>query len=287
MSDIPDFSGNACAAFSLEERNKLWWAANTLADQRNLIVQITNAFGQSLGGLAGRAARLGARVFGDGWRGAVGRITEDVLWRAHDFAIVGLDNNTSRAPRSRINKALTSASGAIAGFVGAPGILVDVPVTTLMIMRSIAEIGRSYGEDITSDAGKRACLEVMAFGGPDTGDEEVEIGYWSTRAAMSHVTLQLLVRQVAGRFGVVLSEKFLAQAVPIAGAVAGGSLNYLFMDFYQQMARVHFTIRQIERAHGSEAGVRACLDALVRQARTRKSVGAGPAASVLALSGRG
>jgi len=34
--------------------------------------------------------------------------------------------------------------------------------------------------------------------------------------------------------------------VPGIGALAGGSLNYMFMDYYQQMARVHFTLRDLE-----------------------------------------
>jgi transposase len=44
--------------------------------------------------------------------------------------------------------------------------------------------------------------------------------------------------------GQSLTEKTLAQIVPIAGSVAGAGLNYAFMDYYQQMARIHFTIRQ-------------------------------------------
>ena len=59
-------------------------------------------------------------------------------------------------------------------------------------------------------------------------------------------------------------------AVPLAGSAAGGTLNWAFMDFYQDMARVHFTLRSLERKYGDEAGVRACFDRLVRQARDRK-----------------
>jgi site-specific DNA recombinase len=61
------------------------------------------------------------------------------------------------------------------------------------------------------------------------------------------VTIELLIREVTVRFGVVLSEKVLTQAVPVAGMLAGAGLNYAFIDYYQQMARVHFTIRDVER----------------------------------------
>ena len=62
----------------------------------------------------------------------------------------------------------------------------------------------------------------------------------------------------------MLSQKYLTQAVPLIGAAAGGTLNYVFMDYYQQMARVHFTLRELERRHDPDA-VRACFDSLVRQ----------------------
>lgn len=110
----------------------------------------------------------------------------------------------------------------------------------------------------------------MAFGGPSTEDDDIEVGYWSTRAFFAHATVEMAIRQAATRFAVVLSEKALAQVVPIAGAFAGGGLNYVFMDYYQQMARVHFTIRALERAYGTENSVRACFEKLVRQAKERQ-----------------
>ena len=64
-----------------------------------------------------------------------------------------------------------------------------------------------------------------------------------------------------------LSEKLLAQAVPVAGAVAGAGLNWVFMGYYQEIAHVHFTIRAVERRTGDPASVRACFDRLVAQAR--------------------
>jgi len=142
-----------------------------------------------------------------------------------------------------------------------------------MIIRSLAEIARAHGEDIASDECRRACLEVLIMGGPETEDDEIEIGYWSTRAALGQLGIQNLVNQAAKRFGLALSNKVGAQLVPAIGAVAGASLNYIFMDYYQQMARVHFTIRAVERSTGDPAAVRACFDRLVREAREAKRLG--------------
>jgi hypothetical protein len=35
---------------------------------------------------------------------------------------------------------------------------------------------------------------------------------------------------VASRFGVVLSQKFAAQALPVVGALGGASVNYVFIE---------------------------------------------------------
>ncbi|MNW10716.1 hypothetical protein D3C71_2079900 [compost metagenome] len=55
------------------------------------------------------------------------------------------------------------------------------------------------------------------------------------------------------RFGVVVSEKFAAQAVPVIGAVAGATLNTIFIGYYQDMARGHFIVKRLERKYGFES----------------------------------
>ena len=64
--------------------------------------------------------------------------------------------------------------------------------------------------------------------------------------------LAKVVEKVAARFGVVVSEKFAAQAVPILGAVAGATLNTMFTDYYQDMARGHFIVKRLEQRYGFE-----------------------------------
>lgn len=271
-NEYPNFSGNSCALLSSEDRGKLWVAACTLADQRGLIVRITSLLGEFVEQIGSKAADVGDKVWGEGWRDKIQELAEEALWKGLDIATLGLDPQGEREPWSWFNKALASVTGAAGGFFGAPGMAVDIPVSTLIILRSVAEIARAHGEDISSDSGKRACLEVLAFGGPGEEDDDIEVGYWSTRAMLAHTAIEIIIKRVAGRLVVPLSEKMIAQAVPIVGGIAGGSLNYVFMDYYQEMARVHFTIRGLERKYGDgdDGSVRACFEQLVRQARDRR-----------------
>ena len=61
-----------------------------------------------------------------------------------------------------------------------------------------------------------------------------------------------LIAQLATRFGVNVSEKAAAQAVPVIGAAGGAVINVLFIDHFQDMARGHFTVRKLERIYSSE-----------------------------------
>ncbi len=62
-----------------------------------------------------------------------------------------------------------------------------------------------------------------------------------------------LLARVAARWGLVLGEKFAAQAVPLLGAAAGAALNTAFLAHYRRLARAHFSIRRLERQYGHAA----------------------------------
>jgi len=57
---------------------------------------------------------------------------------------------------------------------------------------------------------------------------------------------------IASRYGVNVSEKIAAQAVPLIGAAGGALINTIFIDHFQDMARGHFIIRRLERVYGPD-----------------------------------
>ena len=59
-----------------------------------------------------------------------------------------------------------------------------------------------------------------------------------------------LVSEIVSRFGLVVSDKVAAGALPIVGAVGGATVNVIFMDHFQQIAQAHFTLRRLERTYG-------------------------------------
>jgi hypothetical protein len=196
-------------------------------------------------------------------------------------------NKIFKKPSKLIYKSIVTSTGAFSGFFGATtgfGTAVfasELTFTTKFLMRTIMDIARSEGEDIYTIEGQMACLEVFALGGESKDDDGLDMSYYTTRiginsalnnvsAASVKVGLETLIKgastlgpvvlsnfvsKIATRLSLLISEKFLAQALPIVGAIGGGGLNYLFVDHFQKMATAHFTIKRLER-HYSEADVK-------------------------------
>lgn len=267
-------------------RDALWRAAVLLADSRSPLIRLTAVFGRRIEALRARISGAGERLGGESWLDLTKRAqdaVEDTLWHSFPLASFGLDLPAPGGQSKAAHRFATTASGVLSGFVGLPGVLLDIPFTTVTILRSIAQTARDFHEDLASDETRRACLEVLAFGGPSPHDDESELGYWMTRAGLNHATVNFLMKAAAGQFGIILSEKFLAQAVPVVGAASGGALNYAFTKYYQDMAQVHFTLRALERESGDTERVKSVFAATVKAARarrriTRKSAGMKPMA---------
>ncbi|MDB4293306.1 EcsC family protein [Maribacter sp.] len=179
-------------------------------------------------------------------------------------------NGAKSAPWNKTYKALVTSSGAIGGAFGATAFAVDLGITTKLMMRSIMDIARSEGEDLNELDTQLACLQVFALGGKSKHDNSLETGYYASRITLGSAVkggtkaLSSLVSGsanpiiqalavIASRFSIQVSEKFVAQAVPVLGAAGGASINLAFLNHFQQMAQAHFAIRGLEREYGEEA----------------------------------
>lgn len=251
-----------------EAEAELAAALGRLRRGQGLLVRLADLVGGVLSSAGGRAARGVLSAIG----GAPGAnpgarlparlrgVVEAALARAFDVAVLGLERS-SRAPRrGRAARAAVTASGAASGLLGMAGFLPDAGFTTLVLMREIARIAREEGEDLTSDDARRACLEVFLLASPrelsDEAGGEPELSYFSARLLLQGRPVMALIEQAASRYGLVLSNRFAAGAVPVAGALCGAALNNAFMGHYRELARAHFTIRRLERGYGA-ASVRA------------------------------
>jgi hypothetical protein len=200
------------------------------------------------------------------WSRQLHNASETAITRALETAVNSLHRRRELVPHPGFYKGLVAGSGALGGFFGLPGLLLEIPVTTTLMLRAIAEIAREEGETLTDPRSRAACLEVFALGGRTEIDDAAETGYYGVRLVLAgYLSSSLsavlggdsaapalvgLVRAVAARFGVTLSQRAAAQLVPVIGAVGAATINTIFMQHFQGMARGHFTVRRLERKYG-------------------------------------
>ncbi|OCX65925.1 protein EcsC [Thioclava sp. SK-1] len=183
----------------------------------------------------------------------------------------GLDGATARAleiafdaaERSRgvvddrsdwVNRALTTAMGAAGGFGGLAGATAELPFTVTMLLRSIQAIAAGHGFDPASDAVKLECLRILASAGPLKDDDGADLALIAARVTLTGPSLHGMIAKVAPRLAAVLGQKLAAQAAPVLGAVAGAAVNYAFTNYYQEIAHVHFGLKQLAQDSGADEG---------------------------------
>jgi hypothetical protein len=181
------------------------------------------------------------------------------------------------------HKVASAASGAVGGAFGLAALAVELPVSTTIMMRSIADVARGEGADLADRQTQLECVMVLGLGGDSKSDDAAEVGYFAVREAMtravasaaSHLArhglakegapaLIRLITLIAEHYSVNVSEKAAAQLVPLIGAVGGATINTIFIDHFQSVARGHFAVRRLERKYG-ETAVREKYRELVAQ----------------------
>jgi hypothetical protein len=237
--------------------------AMKILENPGIAARITNIIGMPI--------EKGLSLLPEKWNDKVGEVTKSALIRSAEVAVFTLGKNKTSSPSNLGHKIGVAASGAIGGFIGLPSLVIELPLTTTIMLRSIADIARSEGHDINDAATKLDCIEVFALGGNSKLDNSTESGYFAVRIALARsiaeaaeflatksiteeaapVLVKLIVK-IAERFSIQVTEKAAAQALPAIGAAGGAIVNTIFMDHFQDMAKGHFVVRRLEKIYGKE-----------------------------------
>jgi 5-carboxymethyl-2-hydroxymuconate isomerase len=249
-----------------------------LLESPSIIARISNIIGVPLeGAVKALPASVSKKISG---------AVEAALHKAANAALWSLDNDPYKVASTKLHKFYAATSGALGGAFGFTALLIELPVSTTIMMRSVADVARSEGFNLSDFSTKYACIEVFAMGSYTKKDDATETGYYIFRGFMTESMRQLskelaeiaaeaaakqipqafikitpaqtskwfaeIIAKVAARFNIVITEKFAAQTVPVVGAVTGAIINTLFTDFYQDMARGHFIVKRLEAKYSYE-----------------------------------
>lgn len=223
-----------------------------------------------LSNVVGTPIELALQMLPGCWYKRVHHLTEEAIRKALGAAVASMYRRQELRATETHYKVLVGSTGAVGGLLGLPGLIIELPLTTSLMLRGIAEIAREEGEEVHSPEALAACLEVFALGGRTEVDDAAETGYYGVRVAlagymttaMSHIlgggangaapAVVRLRSAIAQRFGVSLSQRAAARMLPVVGAVGAATVNIVFMQHFQRIARAHFTVRRLERTYGEE-----------------------------------
>ncbi|MBT3594529.1 MAG: EcsC family protein [Verrucomicrobia bacterium] len=206
-----------------------------------------------------------------GWNRAIHRASGSALSKATRIATWTMLNRKGKASTEGAHQCAVMISGGLGGSLGLATLMWELPVSTTLMLRSIADIARSEGHSLRDQATRMSCLEVFAFEGRKSNGDDPDKHYWAVRLALAKAVSEAaafqfssrvasksipvmtrLISAVASRFGIMVSEQVAAKAIPIIGAASGMTINLMFMTHFQTIARGHFVIKRLEKKYGTE-----------------------------------
>jgi hypothetical protein len=242
------------------------------------------SFAAHLTSMLGRPIDLIGKALPPGASQAIAKAAAKSLQIATKIALSTI-RNRGQESSLMLHRALAVASGAAGGAFGLSSLPFEVPVSTIIMLRSILDIARSEGENLADPEAALACIEVFGLGGRTESDKTADAGYFAIRGMLAtSVTeaarfitergladegapvLVRLIAQISARFGGVVTQKAAAQAIPIIGALGGAAVNYAFIEHFQAIARGHFIVRRLERVYGKDV-VRAAYEQFSRETK--------------------
>lgn len=236
--------------------------------------------------MVGKPVDLVGKALPKGASHAIATATTKSLQVALKIALTTIRNEPQESS-ILLHKALAVASGAAGGAFGLSSLPIEVPISTIIMLRSILDISRSEGENLRDPEAALSCIEVFGLGGRTEADDTADMGYFVVRGMLAHSVAEAarfiaergvveegapvlvrLIAQIAARFGVVVTQKAAAQGIPVIGALGGAAVNYAFIEHFQTVARGHFTVRRLERSYGQEL-VRTTYGHLFEEAKSQ------------------
>jgi EcsC protein family len=256
---LAETTGELLPALNPSEQQALRQAVLHLEDR---------SFASQIADYAGRPIDRVLRLMPKAASHHINKAVETAILNCLNVAITSIAPQSKAPPERRASSLLAGISGGVSGFFGLVALPIELPLTTTLMLRAIADIARHHGEDLSTLEARLACVEVFALGAPNSG-RRADFGYYASRTLLSRLAANAsallversasnlsapviggLVSEIAARFSVVVSERSAASALPVLGAVGGATVNVLFMNHFQRVATGHFAIRKLERRYG-------------------------------------
>jgi hypothetical protein len=154
------------------------------------------------------------------------------------------------------------AEGGGTGYVGLPGMAIDIPVLITFALRTIHKIGVCYGYEAQSEADEKFVLGILAASGANSIEEKVaaltalrqievilakltwkKITEKAAEQQISKEAAVLTIKGLAKQLGINITKRKALASIPIIGAVVGASVNGWYIKEVGWAARRMFQER--------------------------------------------
>lgn len=152
--------------------------------------------------------------------------------------------------------------GGTTGAFGLAGAAIDIPTIITLALRTIHKIGICYGYECNSEVDKKFVLGILSASGANSMEEKniaitmlkslettVAKQTWKimSEKAVTHPLSQeaavIALRNLSKQLGINLTKRKALQAIPVIGAVVGGSTNGWYIKDVSWAARRAFQER--------------------------------------------
>ena len=134
--------------------------------------------------IAGKPIELLNRALPETASKAIAVATTQALNTALRVAFRTMENEPKPAS-SYLHKVLAATSGAVGGSFRLAALPIELPISTVVMLRSIGDIARAEGEDLHDPETALSCLQVFALGGPKGELDAANSGYFAVRGLLA------------------------------------------------------------------------------------------------------
>lgn len=151
---------------------------------------------------------------------------------------------------------VAAVEGAGAGFVGLPGLVVDIPSLITLSLRTVHKIGLCYGYECNSEEEKMFIFQILSAAGSNTMQEKTaailymkqlqvlisktafkKMGEKAAANKMSQEALVVAVRALGKQLGINVTRRKALAAIPILGGGVSAAMNTAFIGDVAWAAR--------------------------------------------------
>lgn len=181
--------------------------AKLALESPSLTIKLTSVVGAPVEKMIGKLPGFATDKINDATQLALRKCLHIALRTLGKSGGVASAGETPGKPSNLLHKLAVVTTGAAGGAFGLFALPVELPVTTTLMFRSICDIARSEGEDLSSAETQLQCLAVLGMGGgfgplPGAGkddgqadgdaggerdkkEEDADIGYFVLRGALA------------------------------------------------------------------------------------------------------